>query len=73
MPIFDYACRGCSHTFEHLTRPGQEPVCPQCGGVDVEKQLSMFKIGAPVPTRAQKEQQSLARAGWVPVNPSKRR
>ncbi|MEQ1896501.1 MAG: zinc ribbon domain-containing protein [Vicinamibacterales bacterium] len=68
MPLFDYTCRGCAHTFEHLTRAGSEPVCPQCGGADVEKQFSMSSsVGAPVPTAAQKEATRIERAGWVPV------
>ena len=67
MPIFDYKCRACGHLFEFLVRGGQEASCPQCSGTDVEKQLSMFKVGPPVPTRAQKEQQAIERAGWVKV------
>ncbi len=67
MPLFDYTCQGCKHTFEHLTRAGNEPVCPQCGGTDVEKQMSMFSVGAPVPTAAQKIATRIKRAGWVPV------
>ena len=74
MPLFDYTCRGCGHTFEHLTRPGEDPVCPECKSTEVEKQLSMFKVGPPGLTPAQKEQQSLERAGWVKVGkPFKRR
>ena len=67
MPIFDYTCRACRHSFEYITQKGQEPVCPECKSTDVEKQLSMFKVGAPGLTPAQKEQQSLERAGWVKV------
>lgn len=67
MPLFDYTCKGCQHTFEHLTRAGHEPVCPQCGSADVEKQMSMFSVGAPVPNAAQKEAARIERAGWVPV------
>ena len=67
MPLFDYTCRGCTHTFEHLTRSGHDPACPQCGSTDVEKQMSMFSVGAPVPTAAQKEATRIERAGWVPA------
>jgi putative FmdB family regulatory protein len=67
MPLFDYKCRACGHTFEHLTRGGNEPSCPQCNAADVEKLLSMFSVGAPVPTAAEKERQSMERAGWVQV------
>jgi putative FmdB family regulatory protein len=67
MPIFDFKCRKCDHVFEFMTRARLHPACPKCDGTDVEKQLSMFKVGAPAPTAAQKEKQSLARAGWVQV------
>ena len=73
MPLFDYTCRACGHTFEHLTRAGDQPVCPECNSPDVEKQLSMFSVGAPAPTPAQKERQMLERAGWVPMPNTKRR
>lgn len=67
MPLFDYRCRACSVTFEHLTRPGHDPECPSCQSRDVEKQLSLFKVGPPVPTAAQKERERIERAGWVQV------
>lgn len=67
MPLFDYTCQGCQHTFEHLTRQGHAPACPQCGSADVTKQMSMFSVGAPVPTAAQKEAARIERAGWVPM------
>jgi putative FmdB family regulatory protein len=77
MPIHDYTCRACSHVFEHLTiraGAGEPPVCPQCNSPDVEKLLSRFRVGPPVPTAAQKERQALERAGWVPMKqPTKRR
>ncbi|MBM3223940.1 MAG: zinc ribbon domain-containing protein [Candidatus Tectomicrobia bacterium] len=45
MPIFEYACDACGHTFERLTlRPqsvGQQP-CPQCGSVQTTKVFSTF-------------------------------
>ncbi len=74
MPLFDYTCRPCGHTFEHLARAGGgEPTCPKCNSKDVEKQLSMFKVGAPAPTAAQKERDSWERAGWVPVPGSQKK
>jgi putative FmdB family regulatory protein len=41
MPIFDYKCRACGHTFEALVRGDAQPVCPSCQAADVEKQLSL--------------------------------
>ncbi len=43
MPIFEYACRSCSHRFEALVLSSKERIsCPQCASVKVEKQLSVF-------------------------------
>jgi putative FmdB family regulatory protein len=47
MPLFEYACRGCGHHFEYLTRDGQSPSCPACAGADLQKLLSAFAVGAP--------------------------
>lgn len=46
MPLFEYACRGCGHQFEYLTREGQSPACPACTGGDLEKQLSVFAVAS---------------------------
>jgi putative FmdB family regulatory protein len=46
MPLFEYACRGCGHHFEYLTREGQSPACPACAGADLQKLLSAFAVGA---------------------------
>lgn len=72
--MFDFKCRGCGHAFEYLIRGDAKAVCPQCQGEDCEKQLSMFMVGTPSLTPAQKEKQSLERAGWVQVGkPFKKR
>jgi putative FmdB family regulatory protein len=47
MPLFEYACRSCGHHFEFLTRAGHTPACPACASVELEKQLSVFAVGAP--------------------------
>jgi putative FmdB family regulatory protein len=47
MPLFEYACRSCGQKFEFLTRAGQTPACPSCASVELEKQLSVFAVGAP--------------------------
>jgi putative FmdB family regulatory protein len=46
MPLFEYACRGCGHHFEFLTREGQSPICPLCAGDELEKQLSVFAVSS---------------------------
>ena len=42
MPIYEFRCKKCDNSFEHLVRGSDPPVCPQCGatGDDLEKQLS---------------------------------
>ena len=46
MPLFDFVCRNCDHGFEALVRPQdpEPPSCPNCGGHDLEKQLSTFAV-----------------------------
>jgi putative FmdB family regulatory protein len=46
MPIFEYACRNCSHQFEALVRDARTPACPGCGGFDLERQLSLFAVNS---------------------------
>lgn len=48
MPSYDYACRKCTHTFEHLQRSSRDPSppCPKCGAVAVEKMLTTVNVGA---------------------------
>jgi len=42
MPIYEYRCEPCEHSFETLIR-GQGDVahCPKCGGVELAKQFSV--------------------------------
>lgn len=46
MPLFEYRCSACGNQFEFLTRSGVEPACPKCASVELEKQLSVFAVGA---------------------------
>jgi putative FmdB family regulatory protein len=42
MPIYEYLCEPCDHTFETLIRgQGDVPHCPKCGGIDLAKQFSV--------------------------------
>jgi putative FmdB family regulatory protein len=41
MPIYEYACRGCSHQFEALVRTNDTPACPKCKSADLERLLSV--------------------------------
>lgn len=42
MPIFDYRCTQCGHTFDALQKLGAEPLrdCPECGAAALEKLVS---------------------------------
>lgn len=42
MPIYEYACRNCGHTFDALQKMSAEPLtdCPECGEPTLKKQLS---------------------------------
>jgi len=42
MPIYEYVCMACESHFEELVRNGEEPDCPDCGAVNVRRQLSVF-------------------------------
>lgn len=53
MPIYEYACRDCTHEFEALVRTGTVPACPACGSVELEKQLSVFATTAVTEPSAQ--------------------
>lgn len=41
MPIYEYACQDCDQDFELLIRGDDQPVCPACGGVHLNKQFSV--------------------------------
>ena len=45
MPIHEYACHGCGHEFERLVRSSDVPDCPQCGGTDLHRKLSVPSQG----------------------------
>ena len=42
MPIFDYRCDACGHTFDVLQKLGAEPLkdCPECSEATLKKMLS---------------------------------
>jgi putative FmdB family regulatory protein len=63
MPLYEYACLKCGHAFEALVFDGDEVECPQCQGVELEKQWS-------VPARPRSESSSsLPTAGCDPSLP----
>jgi putative FmdB family regulatory protein len=42
MPIYEYQCKACCHTFEQLTfsSDSEPPACPACNCGNVEKLMS---------------------------------
>jgi putative FmdB family regulatory protein len=44
MPLYEYTCSDCGRKFEFLTREGQSPSCPGCGGVRLEKLFSTYAV-----------------------------
>ena len=51
MPLFDYSCRACGHTFEALVRKSNPPVCPNCKGEDLERLMSLPAVKSESTTR----------------------
>jgi putative FmdB family regulatory protein len=49
MPLYEYECQQCHHQFELLVRAQTEPCCPSCQSHDLQKQLSVFAVGAESP------------------------
>lgn len=41
MPMYDFQCQHCGHTFEALVRSSSTPpVCPACASAEVGRQVS---------------------------------
>ncbi|MGH9174173.1 MAG: FmdB family zinc ribbon protein [Vicinamibacterales bacterium] len=47
MPLYEYECRSCHHHFELLVREHTVLACPSCESQELDKQLSVFAVGAP--------------------------
>jgi putative FmdB family regulatory protein len=41
MPLYEYACGKCAHTFEALVFGEEAVECPQCHGTQLERLLSV--------------------------------
>ena len=52
MPLYEYACQECEHTFETLVFDGEAVECPECHGGRLERLWS-------VPAKPRVESQSL--------------
>jgi putative FmdB family regulatory protein len=41
MPLYEFACQECAHTFETLVFDGEQVECPACQGGRLERLLSV--------------------------------
>ena len=46
LPLHEYECRACGHTFELLVRGSTTPACPSCRSEDLERLLSGFAVSS---------------------------
>ena len=46
MPIYEYVCKACAKRFELIVNGKSKPRCPSCDSRRLEKQLSVFAVGA---------------------------
>lgn len=47
MPLYEYECQDCHQHFELLVREHTVLACPACQSPAIDKQLSVFAVGAP--------------------------
>ncbi len=45
MPFIELKCKKCGNVFEALTRPGERPPCPECGGETEQKFNGKITVG----------------------------
>ena len=46
MPIFEYVCKECDHSFEALVYGSEKAQCPKCQSKKLTPQLSTFAVSA---------------------------
>jgi putative FmdB family regulatory protein len=62
MPLYEYSCQKCDHTFEALVFDGEQVECPECHGHRLERHWS-------VPAKPKAASQNLPMAGCDPKLP----
>jgi len=60
MPIYDFHCPACGHTFEQLVKLNESPACPACAHAETERQFS-FSAGIRTDTTARKSHRAAER------------
>ena len=61
MPLYEYSCRACGHSFEALIRSHETPSCPACTSSDLERLVSHFAVDSEG-TRDAARQASMSRS-----------
>ncbi len=49
MPMYEYACRKCGHSFEKLVKSmsSSEAIpCPECASKQTDRKFSVFAVGS---------------------------
>jgi putative FmdB family regulatory protein len=49
MPLYEYECQSCRQRFELLVREQTVLACPSCHSEEIDRQLSVFAVGAESP------------------------
>jgi len=52
MPIFEYICKQCEHSFEALVYGNEQAECPKCHSRKLVPQLSTFAVSSKSSTGA---------------------
>lgn len=50
MPMYEYACKKCDHTFETLVFGDEAIACPECENEDLERLLSLPGLAQVAPS-----------------------
>lgn len=50
MPLYEYECQKCDHSFEALVFNGETAQCPECSSTKLEKLLSVPSAGQAGPS-----------------------
>lgn len=72
MPIYEYACKQCNETFDHLartmssTREAAKVKCPKCGSDQTSRALSVFAVGSEGAKSSSTDTPSCGRCGGAP-------
>ena len=53
MPIFEYICKDCDHSFEALVRGENRATCPKCQGENLGQRFSVFSAAVKTAPSAQ--------------------